>query len=126
MQNVPPYPDIIMEVCVKNPAGAECAFYYEDFARGAELQECRAAKEAGSAQWRPEVCAGCAVPGILKANGSPRLVIAISIGRGWARKRPRVRVTASCSVHGGPLADPYVGCKECNAEADELLRRALD
>jgi hypothetical protein len=115
-----------MEVYVKNPAGAECAFYYEDFARGAALQECRAARQAGSAEWRPDVCAACAVPGILKANGSARLVIRISIGRTLIRRRPRVRVIASCAVHGGPLADPYTGCQACNAEADDLLRRAFD
>lgn len=115
-----------MEVYVKNPAGAECAFYYEDFARGAALQECRAARQAGSAGWRPDVCAVCTVPGILKANGSARLVIEISIARGLLRRRPRVQVRASCSAHGGPLADPYTGCQACNAEADDLLRRAFD
>ncbi|MDY0341362.1 MAG: hypothetical protein RBS17_09170 [Coriobacteriia bacterium] len=110
---------------MQTPSGAECALYYEDFARYRSVQECRATLEPGSAAWKPADCAGCPVPGILAANGSPDCVVWIRIvGRRFGRRR--VTATVSCALHGGPLADPYAGCPICNAEADELLRRAFE
>ncbi len=107
------------------PAGSECGFYYEDFQRGANRQECRAAKAPRSAPWRPDVCKGCPVPSILAANGSRSLELRILIGRKKLRFGPGVTVEAWCALHGPIVGDPHVGCAECNAEADELLRRAL-
>lgn len=111
---------------MRTPAGAECALYYEDFARGKNVQECRAAREAGSATWRPEDCAGCPVPVVLAANGSPWLTVAIRIPNKRFRTRRRVTATFTCSLHGGPLADPNTGCSTCNADADDLLRSAFE
>ena len=110
---------------MRTPSGAECALYYEDFARGRSVQECRATLASGSAAWKPSDCAGCPVPGILAANGSPNRVVQIHI-RGRRLGPRRVTAAISCTLHGGPLADPRAGCPVCNAEADELLRRAFE
>ncbi|MHB1136777.1 MAG: hypothetical protein ACYCXR_04360 [Coriobacteriia bacterium] len=110
---------------VRTPAGAECALYYEDFARGRAVQECRAVLEPGSAAWKPADCAACLVPAILAANGSPYREVRLRIGGKW-RGRRRVQATVFCTLHGGPLADPLTGCPACNAEADDLLRRAFE
>lgn len=108
------------------PAGSECGFYYQDFQRGANRQECRVAKMPRSATWRPADCKDCPVPSILAANGSATLELRILIGGRKLRLGPRVTVEAWCSLHGPISGDPRVGCVECNAEADELLRRALE
>ncbi len=107
------------------PAGLECHYYYEDFARGASRQECRAAKVPRSAVWRPTDCADCPVPSILAANGSTTLELRILISRKKLRLGPCVTVEAWCSLHGPIDGDPRVGCTECNADSDDLLRRAL-
>jgi len=108
------------------PAGAECALYYEDFQRGAARQECRAAKGPRSAEWRPSDCKACPVPSILEANGSTTLELRITIHSRARVLRRRITVEAWCSEHGPMAGDPKTGCVECNAEADELLRRAFD
>ena len=110
---------------MRTPAGAQCDLYYEDFARGRSVQECRASLEPGSAAWKPSDCAVCPVPAILAASGSPHREVRIHITGTW-RGRRRVRATVSCTIHGRPLADPLTGCPACNAEADELLRRAFE
>lgn len=110
---------------MRTPAGAECALYYEDFARGRTVQECRAVLEPDSAAWKPTDCAACPVPAILAANGSPHREVRLRIGGKW-RGRRRVQATVSCTLHGGPLADPLTGCPACNVEADDLLRRAFE
>jgi len=107
---------------VITPAGDECRYYYEDFARGASVQECRVAKAPGSALWTSAVCARCPVPGITAANGSPDLELRITIAQGKLKRTPRVSVEAWCRLHGPVISDPHVGCPECNAAADEILR----
>ncbi|HSQ21980.1 MAG TPA: hypothetical protein VLQ52_04195 [Coriobacteriia bacterium] len=108
------------------PSGAECAHYYEDFQRGANRQECRAPRHPRSTAWQPTDCARCPVPGILAANGSPRLDLRITVRTGMLGFGRRVEVEAWCLEHGPITGDPHVGCAVCNAEADELLRAALD
>ncbi|MBN2841133.1 MAG: hypothetical protein JXP37_09300 [Coriobacteriia bacterium] len=111
---------------MKSPAGVECAFYYEDFARGAARQECRAPRAPRSAPWKPADCRKCPVPGILAANGSPYLEIRIRIRSGVLGMGSGVDAEAWCALHGPIDGDPRVGCALCNQDADELLRRALD
>ena len=108
------------------PGGAECALYYEDFRRGANVQECRAARDPRSADWQPSDCARCPVPGILAANGSPHLELRLDVRPGMLGFGRRVEVEALCSLHGPIGGDPHAGCPVCNAEADELLKRAFD
>lgn len=109
-----------------NPAGVECALYYEDFQRGASRQECRVRRHPRSMPWQPGDCGECPVPGILAANGNPRLEITLHVRSGMLGLGRKMEVQAWCAVHGPVIQDPYVGCPECNAEADELLRNALE
>jgi hypothetical protein len=109
-----------------NPAGAECAYYYEDFQRGANRQECRALDEVRSSAWQPSDCARCPVPTVLAANGSPLLRLAVTIRPGVLGIGRRLLVEARCTEHGVITTDPRAGCEECNAQADELLRRVFD
>lgn len=94
---------------MRTPDGRECDYYYEDFYRGAEVQECRIPKDPKSAPWAPPLCAKCPVPEILLHNGSPWLVLTLKI-----RKVPflgaKLTVTAVCSKHDLVIEDPIKGC----------------
>jgi len=89
--------------------GRPCDYYYEDFNRGADIQECRAERDPRSAAWSPDLCARCPVPEILRANGSPWLELGVRF-RKLPLLGPKVSVSAFCSRHGIPIADPYAGC----------------
>lgn len=106
-------------------SGAECPFYYEDFARGANRRECRALASLSRTAWMPNDCSRCAVPGILVANGSPRLELRVQIVPGVLGLGRRVKVEGRCTLHGPVPGDLHVGCPECNRAADVLLRDAL-
>lgn len=110
---------------MRTPGGSECPHYYEDFARGAQRQQCRLAKKAGGLRWVPADCARCPVPAILSANASPHLDLRLHIHRGPFGVGRRVEVEAWCELHGPVIEDAHTGCPECNAEADRLLRDAL-
>ena len=103
---------------MRTPAGSECRYYYEDYNRGREQQECRlVAANRASLPWKPEYCAKCDIPAILRANGSPHLSLQLTI-----RKRfglfTVMDVEATCLKHACEIDDPYRGCPAC---AKELL-----
>jgi len=78
---------------VRTPSGVECEFYFADYYRGREWEECRLlARSPDRAQWTPKLCATCPVP-------------------------------AYCTLSGQPVAEPMVGCGRCHehrAGAKEL------
>jgi len=101
---------------MRTPAGTECRYYYEDYNRGRETQECRVIKaNRHSLPWQPDLCGKCRVPSILMANGSAHLRLQVTV-----RKRfglfTKIDVDAHCQKHGLPIADPYRGCEACVAE----------
>lgn len=114
---------------MRTPAGKECRYYYQDFHRGHNLQECRLNKDnPDSVRWRPEDCARCQIPEILNANASPDLSLTITIKSGILGFGRRVEVTATCLKHRIPISDPYVGCPQCNSERPglDIFRHALE
>jgi hypothetical protein len=101
---------------MRTPAGTICPHYYEDFHRGRQTQECRLiARNRHSLPWTPDICGKCAVPEILRANGSPDLRLEVTI-----RKRlgimKAVVVEAHCARHLEAVPDPALGCPACVAE----------
>ncbi len=113
---------------MRTPDGRECAFYYSDYFRGREVEECRILKSEVSAHWKPEYCAKCPVPEILRANASPYLKMELTIKQtllGFSRK---MLIRAWCDRHDIPVEDPYVGCIKCNEERPglKLFAQALE
>lgn len=104
------------------PAGAECPYYYEDFARGRSTQECRLiARNPHSDPWQPKLCSACEVPAILRANGCTHMVLQGRVVRRWLGLVQRVEVYAVCSRNQIEVKDPYVGCGYCHSSAPSIL-----
>jgi hypothetical protein len=102
---------------VITPAGVECRYYYEDYYRGRERQECRlVAQNPRSDPWRPDLCKSCPVPGILRANACPNLVLEARVTRGFLGLARRIRVSAVCSKYLVEVSEPHVGCGHCHEE----------
>ena len=100
------------------PAGRECSYYYQDFARGRSLQECRLLGPRGG--WAPALCSTCPVPGIQMANDCPNMALRGEVRAIVFGLRPRVRVTAFCRKVNHAVADPHIGCEECHPELKEF------
>jgi len=105
---------------MQTPDGRECHFYYEDFHRGRNVQECRIPKVEGSAPWQPPLCAKCPVPAILQANSSTYLQLKLHIKPGFLGFGRKMIAVASCTKHQIPIENPYTGCPQCNAERPGL------
>ena len=99
------------------PAGTECRYFYEDYFRGRERQECRLiAQNPRSEPWRPTLCKTCPVPGILRDNACPNLVLEGRVGKGFLGLSRRVEASAVCSKYLVGVPEPHVGCGHCHEE----------
>ncbi|MBN1642436.1 MAG: hypothetical protein JXA09_14465 [Anaerolineae bacterium] len=99
---------------MRTPAGIECRFYYEDYNRGREIQECRLlVQNASSLPWTPDLCSSCPVPRILMANACPNMVLEARVGRRWLIRK-QVQVQAFCTRTKERVEDPFVGCGHCH------------
>jgi hypothetical protein len=104
---------------MRTPYGKECTYYYQDFGRGREIQECRLLGQSGG--WKPDDCKECPVPGILMANACPDMVIRGKVVTGLLGMGRRVRVTAYCRRSNRTGFDPHIGCGECHKDLDSIL-----
>lgn len=101
---------------MRTPSGKECFYYYQDYHRGNDFQECRLiGRNPRSEPWEPKLCATCAVPDILRANSSPHLALEARITRYW-RFWKRVCVEAYCTRHLTEIEEPRTGCRQCQSE----------
>lgn len=104
---------------MRTPAGRECPYYYADFHRGRRIQVCRLIERTpAGGRWTPDLCRGCRVPAILLANACPNMVLEARVQPGLLGLGRGVRVSASCTRSGGPLAEPEIGCGLCHTLPD--------
>ncbi len=89
---------------MRTPAGKECRYFYGDYFRGRNIEECRLLKDASPPlSWKPGLCSTCPVPEFLLANACPNLVFQPRLGRSF------------------PFLKQEVGCGECHALPPEFL-----
>lgn len=110
---------------MKTPYGKECKYYFADYYRGKNTQECRLiAANRASGPWKPALCQSCPVPDILQANGSVNLGLRGRVSKGMLGLMQKVEVTAFCREHHVGIANPKQGCDLCRARAEQVIGRA--
>ncbi len=99
---------------MRTPAGNECKFFYGDYYRGRDREECRLLKASGE-RWSRDLCATCPIPGILQANACEFLQLHAHVSRSvGALFQRRVQVSAYCEKVHRDVAEPQIGCGECH------------
>lgn len=100
---------------MRTPAGKECKYFYGDYYRGRNLEECRLLKAAGQ-RWTADLCKTCPVPAVMLANACEYLQLRGSVARPLtAAFQRRVQITAFCEKTRRDVAEPQIGCGECHA-----------
>ncbi|MEW5719860.1 MAG: hypothetical protein AB1817_14610 [Chloroflexota bacterium] len=101
---------------MKTPYGRECQFYYADYYRGRDTQECRLVQQnPDSAAWKPALCQTCPVPGILLANVCPHLVLRARVGKSFLGLTQKIQIEAACREYRVAVEKPQVGCGKCHS-----------
>ena len=99
---------------MKTPAGTECPYFYGNYFRGRNMEECRLLKAAGE-RWTPDLCKTCPVPGISRANACEFLRLNPTVERPVsALFQRRVKISATCDKTHRSVAEPHIGCGECH------------
>jgi hypothetical protein len=100
---------------MRTPAGKECRYFYGNYHRGREIEECRLLQDASPRLvWKPELCNNCPVPEILLNNACEHLVLQPSLGRAFPFVKQNVKVTTFCIKTQREGFDPNIGCGECH------------
>ena len=104
---------------MRTPFGKECKYYFADYFRGKNTQECRLIQaNPSSGAWKPALCQTCPAPDILLANACPNLALRGRIGRSLFGLLQQVEVETACREYRVQVAKPKVGCGHCHAALD--------
>jgi len=104
---------------MRTPAGKECKYFYGDYYRGKQQEECRLlASNSPSLTWRRDLCETCPVPGILMANACPNMELKPNLIRSFPFIKQKVKIKSYCSQTDRSDFDTHVGCGECHRLPD--------
>ena len=105
---------------MRTPAGKECRYYYEDYNRGRNIQECRLIqRNPESPPWHPALCQTCPVPDILSANACPNLILEGRVVKRWLGLTQQVVATGWCKEYFLDVERPAVGCGHCHEHSGQ-------
>jgi hypothetical protein len=100
---------------MRTPFGKECPFFYGDYYRGKNFEECRLiGSQPAPNNWKPQLCKDCPVPAIKRANACPTLTLSGSVKRGFLGLKSQVKVTAFCTRSQSVVEKPEIGCGICH------------
>ena len=98
------------------PAGKECRYFYGDYFRGRNNEECRLLGDASPPlTWKADYCTTCPVPNILLANACSYMELRPRLGRSFPFMKQKVDVSTYCNKTQRKGFDPHIGCGECHA-----------
>ena len=104
---------------MRTPAGFECSFFFGDYYRGKNREECRLIDNVSSPHnWTKDLCKNCPVPGIQRANSCPDMVLSGTVHRGFLGFGRKIVIKAYCQKSQCVVDDPYIGCGKCHELPD--------
>ncbi len=99
---------------MRTPAGSECNYFYGDYYRGRQQEECRLLIAPG-AHWTRDLCRTCPIPSITRANACEFMAFRAEVTRPvTAAFQRRVQVKAFCEKTEREVAEAHIGCGECH------------
>ena len=111
---------------MRTPYGKECHYYFADYYRGRNTQECRLIQaNPDSEAWKPALCQSCPVPGILLANACPNLALRARVSKALFGLLQKVDIAAACREYRVAVDQPKVGCGKCHS-GDQAIGQSGD
>ncbi len=109
---------------MRTPFGAECPYFYGDYARGRNREECRLLQSA-SLEWDSSLCRTCPVPSIKRDNACEFMQLRPRVERPLLSLfRKQVQVSTYCEKSGQSGFEPHIGCRQCHTLPPEFKVRA--
>jgi len=100
---------------MRTPWGFDCHYFYGDYYRGRKREECRLiGPQSAQQHWDPRLCRNCPVPGILRANACPNLILSARVDRQLLGIIKTMKVNATCTLSQAQVSEPHIGCGKCH------------
>jgi len=110
---------------MKTPAGIECRYFFGDYHRGKNREECRLLDGSNPPlPWQAKLCVNCPVPEILRANSCEHMQLKPELKRPFPFLPQQVQVKAYCTKTNQDVQEPQLGCGECH-DLPEIFIDAL-
>ena len=102
------------------PEPVDCKYFYGDYFRGRDHEECRLLESSPGNQrpWKRKLCDTCPVPNVVRTTNSSGLALEAEVKRRMFRERVEITF-AVCIEHMLELDDPTY-CPACAKEYPEL------
>jgi hypothetical protein len=109
---------------MKTPAGRECRYFYGDYFRGKDREECRLLNSANPPlDWQEKLCYTCPVPGIMRANSCENMRLIPSLVRPFPIiGAKQVYLKAHCIKIKREVIEPQIGCGQCHQLPEVFLQ----
>lgn len=102
---------------MRTPFGSECRFYYEDYHRGRDTQECHLVQQSSSrGNWSSQLCKRCPLPIIQQSNSCDNMVLSGQVRNGFLGLMRSMKISSYCSKAGNNVEEPQIGCGQCHAD----------
>ena len=98
---------------MKTPYGKECPYFYGDYRRGRNHEECRLLLD-NNLEWQSKYCQRCEIPEIKMANACENMQLIPKIDRPFLIGPKQVTISAYCHKSQETVADPRIGCGQCH------------
>lgn len=96
---------------MRTPAGFECKYFYGDYYRGRNQEQCRLL----GARWKHALCQTCPVASILRANACEHMQLTARLTRPLSVLfQTRVSISAYCRKNERAVREPHIGCGDCH------------
>jgi hypothetical protein len=106
---------------MRTPYGQECRFFFGDYFRGRNFEECRLITDSNSKlNWSTKICKSCPVPDILLANACQYMQLSGVIKKDFGFIK-RMNVSAYCEKSKSKVKEPHIGCGQCHPLPDIFL-----
>jgi hypothetical protein len=100
---------------MRTPAGVDCPYFYGDYYRGKQVEECRLiGKQPPPQDWKPDLCSTCPVPSIRRANACENMILTPVIKKRFGVFKRYVEIQAFCQKSNGSVKEPPIGCGICH------------
>jgi len=106
---------------MRTPQSRDCKFFYGDYYRGRDFEECRALVDPRDKKdWTSAACKNCPMPVILRDNRCQNMTLTAYFRKGIFGNR--IQVKAWCSRSNGIVQKPEIGCGLCHMPPEPTER----
>jgi hypothetical protein len=104
---------------MKTPQGIECPYFFGDYFRGRNLEECRLVFEGPTKiDWSSKLCRSCPIPALNRANACQNMVLTAWVEKSLFGIFRHVKYSAFCTKSNSAVKEPEIGCGMCHPVED--------